>query len=196
MVEILVVIIIIGILAAIAIPIFLNQRRASWDSAITQDLRNVAAQVTTWTSTPGAQDKIRDMPESGSKHFTLPIIGEGGQHNLPGKNWNIVAEKYPDMPKMAVSDGTVVEYFVIFKEQGSWKPHDVSEFCLTGSNKNSNYDFRPASGMGAHNYHRYLFYDMKAGGVKTMDELVEVYKAGGDLSCTGHVGDYIKATGG
>jgi prepilin-type N-terminal cleavage/methylation domain-containing protein len=42
LIELLVVIIIIGILASIAIPVFLNQRHKAYDSAAKSDLRNVA----------------------------------------------------------------------------------------------------------------------------------------------------------
>jgi type IV pilus assembly protein PilA len=44
LIEMLVVMIIIGILAAIAIPLFLNQRTNARDTAIKSDLRSVAAQ--------------------------------------------------------------------------------------------------------------------------------------------------------
>lgn len=42
LIELLVVIVIIGILAAIAIPIFLNQRKKAHDAAAKSDLRNMA----------------------------------------------------------------------------------------------------------------------------------------------------------
>jgi type IV pilus assembly protein PilA len=42
MIELLVVVIIIGILAAIAIPVFLNQRQKGDDAAAKSDLRNLA----------------------------------------------------------------------------------------------------------------------------------------------------------
>ena len=48
LIELLVVIIIIGILAAIAIPVFLNQRKKSVDASLKADLRNVAILVETW----------------------------------------------------------------------------------------------------------------------------------------------------
>ena len=42
LIELLVVMIIIGILAAIAIPVFLNQRKNAYDSATKTDLKNAA----------------------------------------------------------------------------------------------------------------------------------------------------------
>ncbi len=46
MIELLVVIIIIGVLAAIAIPVFLNQRAQAHDAAAEQDLHILAQMVT------------------------------------------------------------------------------------------------------------------------------------------------------
>ena len=48
LIELLVVIIIIGILAAIAIPVFLNQRKKGWESAVKADLRNAATAQETY----------------------------------------------------------------------------------------------------------------------------------------------------
>ncbi|WP_308199931.1 prepilin-type N-terminal cleavage/methylation domain-containing protein [Actinotalea sp. K2] len=47
LIELLVVMIIIGILAAIAIPVFLNQRKSAVDSSIKSDLRTVATGLET-----------------------------------------------------------------------------------------------------------------------------------------------------
>ena len=42
LIELLVVIVIIGILAAIAIPVFLNQRKKGVDASLKSDLKNAA----------------------------------------------------------------------------------------------------------------------------------------------------------
>ena len=47
LIELLVVIIIIGILAAIAIPVFLNQRKKAVDASVKSDLRTVANEMET-----------------------------------------------------------------------------------------------------------------------------------------------------
>jgi len=48
LIELLVVIIIIGILAAIAIPVFLNQRRKAIDTTIKSDIKTVANELETY----------------------------------------------------------------------------------------------------------------------------------------------------
>jgi type IV pilus assembly protein PilA len=50
LIELLVVIVIIGILAAIAIPVFLNQRKKGVDASLKSDLKNAATTVETWAT--------------------------------------------------------------------------------------------------------------------------------------------------
>lgn len=47
LIELLVVIVIIGILVAIAIPAFLNQRKAAFDAAVESDVHNAATEMET-----------------------------------------------------------------------------------------------------------------------------------------------------
>ncbi len=53
LIELLVVIIIIGILAAIAIPVFLNQRKKGYDASVKSDLRNAATAEETYLTDAG-----------------------------------------------------------------------------------------------------------------------------------------------
>ena len=50
LIELLIVIIIIGILAAIAIPVFLNQRKKGVDASLKSDLQSAATNVETWAT--------------------------------------------------------------------------------------------------------------------------------------------------
>lgn len=45
LVELIVVVVILGILSAIAIPVFLSQRQRGWDAALQSDVRNSAINV-------------------------------------------------------------------------------------------------------------------------------------------------------
>src|SRR5579875_3734133 len=48
LIELLIVVIIIGILAAIALPIFLNQQKAAADASVQSDVRNTVDNIATW----------------------------------------------------------------------------------------------------------------------------------------------------
>ena len=60
LVELLVVVIIIGILSAVAVPIYLNQRKAAWNSTIQSDVKNASLVVeTAWPATTGKVGNFR-----------------------------------------------------------------------------------------------------------------------------------------
>ena len=71
LIELLVVIVIIGILAAIAIPLFLNQRKKGVDSSIRSDIKNAATVAATITS---------DNPTS-TVAYTEDILEDAGWKN-------------------------------------------------------------------------------------------------------------------
>ena len=84
LIELLVVIIIIGILAAIAIPVFLNQRKKGWDAAIKSDLKNLAtAEETYLTETgyyTGTVGVLTDWKQSAASNYdstlNVPTVEE------------------------------------------------------------------------------------------------------------------------
>lgn len=55
LVELLVVIIIIGILAAIAIPAFLRQRENAWRASVESDVKNAQIAAESWATTHGGE---------------------------------------------------------------------------------------------------------------------------------------------
>lgn len=77
--ELLVVIIIISILSAIAIPTFLVQRRKSWDAASKNDLRNLAGFQEIYYSDFGVYGTIAEIQAAEpklniSKDVTLTVV--------------------------------------------------------------------------------------------------------------------------
>ena len=71
LVELLVVVIIIGILAAIAIPVFLRQREKGWDAAAKADLKNMAtAEETYLTDNDVYTANVADLESAGFKKST------------------------------------------------------------------------------------------------------------------------------
>jgi type IV pilus assembly protein PilA len=73
LIELLVVIIIIGILAAIAIPVFLNQRKKGVDAGIKSDLKNAATNVETW-ATDNPSSAVPSGIVKGTGAPTLPAV--------------------------------------------------------------------------------------------------------------------------
>ena len=68
LVELLVVVIIIGILASIAIPTFLNQRENAWKRAAQSDLRNSATVMESYYGDNGTYAKVGALdPATGFK---------------------------------------------------------------------------------------------------------------------------------
>lgn len=73
LVEILVVILIIGILAAIALPVFLNQRKTAVDVAVHSDAKNTLTAIQTYI----ADNKGSQMPVNAT--VIKPILGGAGK---------------------------------------------------------------------------------------------------------------------
>jgi type IV pilus assembly protein PilA len=85
LIELLVVIIIIGILAAIAIPVFLNQRKKGWDAAIKSDLKNLATSEETYLTETG--------------HYTATVATLTDWKQSQASNYDSVATA-PTVPTM------------------------------------------------------------------------------------------------
>lgn len=104
LIELLVVVIIIGILAAIAIPVFLSQRKKAVDASMKSDLRNVATVIETYaTDHDGSYPATADVASAGN---VLTVTVAGGTdltqqitnnntiaYTLVGSNFCMVADR-------------------------------------------------------------------------------------------------------
>lgn len=74
LIELLVVILIIAILAAIAIPVFLNQRRKGWISQTESALKNMATAQESWlTQNPAYTLDVADLQSEGFRFSATDV---------------------------------------------------------------------------------------------------------------------------
>lgn len=187
LVELLVVILIIGILAAIAIPLFLNQRQTAFDSTAKSDFKNAALAVQTYMSKGGSPADL--YAKAGNKNS---IVFEGTGANFYGPTtprWNTLMPAYP----APMSTGTYIDMRVVPTPISRWKTHAEGEFCMAGGNMNSGtYDYKGGNTLL---YGRMLYYDVALGGLVDFSKIVEAYKANQPTSCSGFADAYIAAGG-
>lgn len=190
LIELLVVIIIIGVLASIAIPVFLNQRKKAADASVKADLRTTAMTYMTWFADGNTNLSFRAI---GGGNGSVYVADPAATLSLgPGyKNWN----DQPGFPIIKTSPANSVEFIVATVADANYtRVYDEGEFCLAARGNNSQWNYTPGSGIKTQ-WDKYLYYDVQQGGVRTMKELADAYKSGQTVSCENHVKNWITATG-
>lgn len=188
LVEILVVILIIGILAAIAIPVFLNQRQKANDAALTSDVINAAKVVETYIAGGG---KTLDLYTKASNKNTIVFEGSGvNLYALSTPRWNdILPDKKANMSAGAFIDMRIYPV----GSPTSWNAHTEGEYCLAGGHLNSGkYNYLGGNPL---KYGDLLYYDVALGGITDFSRIVAAVKAGEKSSCSGFARGYITAVG-
>jgi len=98
LIELLIVIVIIGILAAVAIPIFLNQQKAAIDSTVKSDVRNtvtnVALELTKSTDLTTVLENVKTVETDNGNHITVSNDGAVADGNYFVQGYNDKGDKY------------------------------------------------------------------------------------------------------
>ena len=129
LIELLVVIIIIGILAAIAIPVFLNQRKKAVDASIKTDLKNVATEMETYFAdkqaypAPGyvtdpASGTAGDFRDNGQ---TIKVSPKGVVHTWPVNPPKVLPGTYC----LTGGNGSQPNWFTYDSDAGGFQPSGV-----------------------------------------------------------------------
>jgi type IV pilus assembly protein PilA len=91
LIALLVVVVIIGILAAIAIPVFLNQRNAARNASVESDIRNMATVMETYyTQEDGYPATSAELTGAGgqvsSGNYVNVVVNADGSYEITGCN--------------------------------------------------------------------------------------------------------------
>lgn len=188
LVELLVVILIIGILSAIAIPVFMNQRRVANDASLKSDVKNAGLQVEAYFMSGKTH---KDLLEKTNNVKDVVWEGEGvTQYGADKSRWNTILPEY----KSPVGEGSFIHMRFIPTVEGKWTKHEEGEFCLAAGHVNSGkYNYR---GGNAAQYTNMLYYDPQLGGVVEFDKILDAVRNNKDTSCDGWAKTYIGAIGG
>jgi type IV pilus assembly protein PilA len=155
LIELLVVIIIIGVLAAVAVPVFLNQRKKAVDASIKTDIRTVALAAETYMVD---HPHITDGPGTESTHI-----------------WNYdPATKALTGNTMTFDDGTVVKlspgnYVEVYGyNENMYNTAGTRGYCISAANKNSTKGWTARSATnGQPRGSDMWWYDSATGGITT-----------------------------
>ena len=166
LIEILVVILIIGVLASIAIPAFLNQRASAIDAGLKSDMKNMALELGTWQIS--SKEKVDNMTRNPDLNGWTIVAQNSSDNSFVGLGANTTnyAPEGFDLPKVSPGVALGVLTNPVATKGG---------FCIVGNSTGGSYEPKgePTEGMSKFSFalSKSLFYDSKAGGLLEPSEL-------------------------
>ncbi|MFR0573778.1 type II secretion system protein [Bifidobacterium boum] len=104
LVELLVVVIILGILAAIAVPIYLNQRKSAWNATTESDVKNASLVVeSAGTSNGGRYDGLSVKDAADGKCTSACTITDGTN------DYKVTVSDHVELTFAFTSDGYTID---------------------------------------------------------------------------------------
>lgn len=166
LIELLVVILIIGILAAIAVPMFLNQRKAAAEASLVSDIRNLATQYTSFRLPLNMNNK-EFQSHVGTTHIRIRDNG-------------VTTVSENEIPEMKTSGGNMASLVTVGTPISIWpRAHEEGEFCVAGVPSHV-----PNS---ATRYHEFIYWDASLGGVVDHETIRDALDSGERASCYAYV---------
>jgi prepilin-type N-terminal cleavage/methylation domain-containing protein len=155
LVELLVVILIIGILSAIAIPAFLNQRKSAADASLKSDIRNMATSMQTYY----VKNKFSADNDRNASGWSVVARGdETARFELD--LWISAGSAKPTTTPTNFPDPKISPGNAVGVTTGTHSGGEPGSFCILGFGNGSNYEL-PASTTNAWQYG--LFFDSLTG---------------------------------
>lgn len=193
LIELLIVIGIIAIITAIAVPVFLNQRKKANDATLRADTKSVGQTIQGWFLEEEGRDvgTLASITGKTGGQIALGIYGEGKTISDPTVNWN----HYPALPPLSASPNNQVTVSVNTGTVANFVRHAPGDFCLSSDNPKSNFNYSSPGATGHGNYDKLVYYDTKLGGLTTMTDMVTARQSGNITACAHFAERYMNAHG-
>lgn len=187
LIELLVVILIIGILAAIAIPLFLNQRKAAVTASLESDMKSTVTAVETYYAKNKTIDDL--IADAGGKETLVWEATDTAHYPANLVRWNAI---FPNN-KVNLSKGSYIGLTFNKDSTATWQAHGTADYCLTGGNiHNPDWDYPGGNPL---EYTKIKYYDSKLGGMVNLQQILAALNSGTPSACSGW-GAVYKSAGG